>query len=377
MTSTVIVRYGELALKSEPVRKRFERCLINSIKRSLRNVTYTIRTERGRIFIDTTATAKTVKILSQLPGITSISPAVKTKADLDAIKVKVTTLAKKILKPGMSFAVRTTRIGEHAFSSRDINIAIGSYVLSLLNNLKVDLSHPDVEISIEIRDNDAYVFSKTVRGVGGLPVGTQGKVVAIFSGDKKDAIAAFMMLKRGCMVTPLILDAYDGIGNHRTGLTIAQAERLSLFGAATSLWLFPFKDLLNQVQKKTDSKFSFIIRRRCELRAAELVARRIAAEAVVTGDDAQSIAGIMLPNLHTIDAACQLPVLRPLSGLEVNEIKKIGVKIGLKLAKGSKLSHPLKGAVISAEEILEQEGIINVRKIIEDASEKIRKIEVR
>ncbi|MEM4201706.1 MAG: THUMP domain-containing protein, partial [Candidatus Hadarchaeum sp.] len=349
----------------------------NSIKRSLQNVTYAIRTERGRIFVDTNATVKTVKILSQIPGITSISPAVKTEADIDALKVKVTTLAKKLLKPGMSFAVRTTRIGEHAFSSRDVNIAIGSHILSILKNLKVDLSHPDVEISIEVRGNDAYVFSKTVQGVGGLPVGTQGKVVAILSGNKKDVIAAFMVLKRGCAVTPLILDAYDGINHRRTGFIIAQAKKLSLFGADTTIWLFPFKEVLDQIQKKTDSRSSFIIRRRCELRAAELVAERTAAEAVVTGDDAQSIAGTMLPNLHITDAACQLPVLRPLSGLEENEIKKIGAKIGLKLTKGSKLSRPVRIAVNSAEEILEKERIINVEKIIDDASKKIRKIEVR
>lgn len=377
MSSTIIIRYGELALKSEPVRRRFERALINSIKLSLKSIPYKIRTERGRIFVDTKTIAKTIKILAQIPGITSISPAVKTRADLDAIRDKVTPLAKKLLKPGMSFAVRTTRIGEHAFSSKDINVAIGSYVLSLVKNLKVNLSNPDVEISIEVRGNDAYIFSKTVEGVGGLPVGTQGRIVAILSGNKKDAIATFMMLKRGCAVTPLILDHYGGITHRQTRLAVSQAKRLSCFGADTSIWLFPFKDVLKHVQKKAEHRFSFVISKRCELRIAELIAKRVSAEAVVTGDDAKSIAEMGLSNLHTIDAACRLPVLRPLSCLEEDEIGKIGIKIGLKLAKNSKRRRTVTDTIITAEEILRQERIINVEKIIDDASKKIRKIEVR
>lgn len=375
MTSTIIVRYGELALKSEPVRKRFERSLINSIKRSLRETPHKIRTERGRIFVDTSATAKTIKILSQIPGITSISPAAMTVADLDAIKEKVTPIAKKMLKPGMSFAVRTTRIGEHSFSSRDINVAIGSHILSLQKDLKVNLTHPDVEISIEVRGNDAYIFSKTIEGIGGLPVGTQGRVVAILSGDKKDAVAAFMMLKRGCNVAPLIFDLYGSLTHRLTRHSLSQARKLSLLGADEYVWIFPLNHILNQVRKKTDGKFSFFIRRRCELRAAELIARKVSAEAIVVGDDAESIVEIMLPNLHLLDAACRLPVLRPLSCLEKNEIEKIGLKIGLKLAR--KRHRCEVDTVISVEKIIEQERKINVEKIIDGASKKIRKIEVR
>ncbi|MGQ9788785.1 MAG: tRNA sulfurtransferase [Candidatus Hadarchaeaceae archaeon] len=377
MAFTVIVRYGELALKSEPVRKRFEKTLINSIKRSLREIPHKIRNERGRIFVDTTAMAKTIKIISRIPGITSISPAVMTTAEIDAIKDKVTSIAKKILKPNMSFAVRTTRIGKHSFSSKDINVAIGSHILSLKKDVKVDLTHPDVVISIEVRGKDAYIFSETIEGIGGLPVGTQGRVVAVLSGNKRDAVAAFVILKRGCMITPLIFDINGDKNHHLTKQKVSQARKLSLFGADDSIWIFPLKQVLNLVQKKTDYKFYFFIRKRCELRAAEIIARKIAAEAVVTGDDAEYIAAMLLPKLNFIDAVCRLSVLRPLSCLEKDEIESIGLKIGLKMAKKSKHYRPVADDTISAEEILKQEMRINIEKIIDDASKKIRKIKVR
>ncbi|MGC8817196.1 MAG: tRNA sulfurtransferase [Candidatus Hadarchaeum sp.] len=375
MTSTVIVRYGELALKSEPVRRRFEKSLINSIERSLQELPHNLRTERGRIFVETTAAAKAVKILSQMPGITSVSPAIKTRAHLDDIKSKAIAMAKKILHPRMSFAVRTTRVGEHAFSSRDINVEIGSAILSRLKGLKVDLSHPDVEISIEVRGSDAYIFYKTVKGVGGLPVGTQGKTVAILSGGAKYAIAAFMMLKRGCNVALLFLNPLDQTTHQQAKRTISQAKKLSLFGADDSLLVFPFKKVLNRTLKNKDKKISSIIHKRCELRAASLIAKKIRAEAVVTGDDAETIKLLGLVNLPAIDAVCDVPVLRPLSFLDEDEIKDIGEKIGLRI-KSAK-SQPATGATVNAEEILKQENLINIEKVIEDASKKIRKIIIR
>jgi len=375
MSSTVIVRYGELALKSEPVRRRFERTLIESIENALGDIRHSIRTERGRIFIDTSSAARTTKILSRIPGITSLSPAVRTNASLDAIKIQAAKIAKKVLSQGMTFAIRTSRTGEHAFSSREVNVEVGSLVLSLIKGTKVDLSHPDVEISIEVRGNDAYVFSSTIRGVGGLPVGTQGKVLAILSGSMNDA-AAFLMLKRGCKVTPLFFDTTNRLSHPATKRVILQAKRLSLFGADDHLWVFPFRKILGLIQEKTDEKTSFFIRRRCELRAAEIVARKTAAEAIVTGDDAELIEGIMLTNLNAIDGVCKLAVLRPLSCMEEDEIKEICEKIGLKHANRA-LPHQAKiDVAINIEELLKLEKILNVEKIIDDASKKTKRIKV-
>jgi len=182
MWTTVIVRYGELALKSWPVRRRFERCLVSSINLVLEGLKYAIRRERGRIFIDTKSPAQVAKRLSKVPGIVSVSLATKVEAGMNEICGTALKVAKKVLAPGASFAVRTSRVGKHAFSSGDVNVKVGSAILSKVEDVRVDLSNPDHKISIEVRGSDAYVFTETVEGIGGLPVGTQGGVVALFRG---------------------------------------------------------------------------------------------------------------------------------------------------------------------------------------------------
>ena len=375
MPPTVIVRYGELALKSEPVRRRFEHALISSMKRTLGDLSYDIRVERGRIFVDTRSMTKVIKRLAQLPGITSLSPSNRTKANMDDIRTQAVKYAKKMLKPGMAFAVRTNRVGKHQFSSRDINIDIGSSILQIMKNVHVDLSSPDIAVSIEVRDEDAYIFVKTVEGVGGLPVGTQGRVVAIFSGTRNDAAAAFLMLKRGCTVYPLFLNHNDSLNDKTSRRVVSPAKKLTGFGSAGSLWSFPFKEVLTELRKKSDSRASFYACRRCALRAAEMVAKRVRAEAIVIGDDAKMIATQKLANLSSIDEACKMAVLRPLSGMDEQEIRRTTEKIGFKLSTDlPPLCPPPTGELISLEELRTLEKEMNIDAFIVGASKRIKKI---
>ena len=376
MLPTIIVRYGELALKSEPVRRRFEESLLNSIRHKLGDLRYNIRTERGRIFVDTASRTTVIKRLSRVPGITSLSPAVRTKANLDDIRTEAVRIAKKMLKPGMSFAVRTNRVGKHTFSSRDVNAKLGSSILSIMKNLKVDLISPDIEISIDIRGDDAYIFSNTVKGIGGLPVGTQGRVMAILSGSRNDVVAAYLVLKRGCAVSSLFLNPQDTLNNPAARRVILSAKKLAQFGSASVLWSFPFKRILTELRKKQVKKASIFIRERCKLRAAEMVAKRAGAEAIVIGDDAKVVEKMKLTNLGAIDADCKLAVLRPLSCMEENEIKEISEKIGLKTSAGFSPACSIPVGKIVSEELQTLEKLININKIIEDASKKIKKIKV-
>ncbi len=377
MPVTVIVRYGEIALKSGPVRRRFELALIESMKRVLIGLKYNIRFERGRIFVDTNSPATVIKRLAKVPGIISLSPSASTKANMHNIRTQTIKAAKKSLRAGMSFAVRTKRVGDHPFSSMDVNVKIGALILSKIKNMRVDLSDPDAEISIDIRGEDAYIYTKTVKGVGGLPIGTQGKVVTIFSGAWKEAAATFMMLKRGCKLVLLYLDP-GGKGNSiKTRRVIFAAKKLAEFDPTIKLWSIPFKEILIATGKKSVKRSAFYIFRRSALRASEILANRVRAEALVVDDDAKQLVKQRLLNTRMIDEASKLAVLRPLSGMGKKEIKQMAEKTGIKFHAGIRPYLSSSEEILILKNIRKLEEKINIYRIIEEASTKIRKMKIR
>lgn len=328
MAKTIIVRYGELALKSERVRRRFERCLIKNIELTLKGVKYKLMRERGRIFIDTSSAGAVVKRLTHVPGIVSVSPADRVDATIEAITSAVVPVVKGILSPEQSFAVRARRVGEHAFSSQDIGVAVGSAIQKVVPGARVDLSAPDLEVSIEVRGKNAYIFTETAAGVGGLPISTQGNVVALLSGGIDSSVAAFLMMKRGCGVFPLFFDNRPyGDGKDR-GRAIAMAKKLVEFNPKLELRVAPFGQILKAFIEKAPRRLTCVLCKRSMLRIAEKVAKKVKAESLVTGESLSRIAGQALTNLRVIDEACGLPVMRPLVGMNKADIERTARQIG-------------------------------------------------
>lgn len=328
MAKTIIVRYGELALKSERVRRRFERCLINNIKLALKGIDHKLTRERGRIFVNTRQVDSAVKRLTRVPGIVSVSPAVKVDATMNAIRSAAVKAAKKTLTSRKTFAIRARRVGKHAFSSQDVNIAVGSAVLNAMPDASVDLSAPDQEISIEIRDKKAYVFTTTMTGVGGLPVGSQGNVVALLSGGIDSPVAAYLMMKRGCSVFPIFFDNKPYTDDRARKRAIAVAKKLAEFSPRVEFRVVPFGRILRAFIEKPPRKLTCVLCKRAMLRIAEIFAERVKAEALVTGEVVGQVASQTIANLRVIDEACELPVMRPLIGMDKVEIERIARQIG-------------------------------------------------
>ncbi len=200
----ILVRYGEIGLKSRNVRRRFEKKLISNIEDAfLRNKTEcSVGSEWGRIYVYTENVDEGVNVLKNIFGIVSVSPVIESSSDLNDICKKSVDYSKKIIKKGQSFAVRSRRTGSHPYSSMDVAVKVGSTILDSIKNVSVNLSNPDVEIFVEVRNNKAYIFSKKILGPGGMPLGTQGKVAA-FMNDEKSVVAAWLLMKRGCDVIPV------------------------------------------------------------------------------------------------------------------------------------------------------------------------------
>ena len=207
---TVIVRYGELFLKSGPVSRNFENALIGSIRLCLGKRKYAIRRERGRIFIECRGADAVAKKIARLPGVTSTSPAIATSAETGEMIRAAVQLARGVLRHGKSFAVRARRHGKHPFTSMEINAKIGAAILKKIDGVRVNLASPEVEIHVEIRGDRAFVYTDIIPGTGGLPLGTQGRIVALMTGDMQDALAAYLMMKRGAVVIPLFVHSGTG-----------------------------------------------------------------------------------------------------------------------------------------------------------------------
>jgi thiamine biosynthesis protein ThiI len=205
-----LIRYNELGLKSPKVRTRFQNQMIKNIENKFLDAKLDcfIDSDWGRIYSTTEDKAQGLKMLRTVFGISSISPVLKYSDALDEITDAAVEYAKKLLKPNQSFALRTRRTGQHKFTSQDVAVHVGDAILSKLKdkNLSVNLTKPDVEIFIEVRMKSSFIFSETFSGPGGLPLGTQGKVISIFT-DENSYIASWLMMKRGCRTYPVIFKA--------------------------------------------------------------------------------------------------------------------------------------------------------------------------
>ena len=199
----VLVRYAEMGLKSRAVRKRFENILIENMMSALagESIEGIVSTEQGRVFVQTDQIDRAAKALSRVFGVSSVSPVIKTTSELGDMRRAIAAYSLGLMEDGKSFAVRARRTGEQPYTSMELAKELGSavWLANEPKHPKVDLTRPDLEFFAEVRDKRGYIFSQYIDGPGGLPMGSQGRVVALLE-KESDAVAAWLIMKRGCRV---------------------------------------------------------------------------------------------------------------------------------------------------------------------------------
>lgn len=211
----IIMRYGEIGLKQNITRRIFENTLIKNIKKSLQkqNIEFEIERKRARNYVISNQIEDCIKILSKIFGITSFSPAFKTNIDKKSLKKITLNIIENKITENTSFALKVNRTGTHDFTSRDIAVFLGD-VIQKKTKAAVNLSNPDITLFVEIIDKTAFLFFEKISGAGGLPLNTQGRILAYI--DSKEAIlAAWFLMRRGCMPIFLINKKilYDKVEN--------------------------------------------------------------------------------------------------------------------------------------------------------------------
>jgi thiamine biosynthesis protein ThiI len=217
----ILIRYAELGLKSERVRSRFLSRLLEDVSSRLTSerIEHLLKSERGRIFLETDKINSAVEILRKIPGIYSISVATEAPSDIEGLMDALSNYSRNRLKDAMTFGIKVKKSVEMDISSRDIAVMGGSAVCSHLDeeSVRVDLKDPDIWFEIEIRRDHAYLFTERIKGMGGMPSSTQGKVLLYLpdrktiSGTARESggralLSKKMMLRRGCRVIPALFE---------------------------------------------------------------------------------------------------------------------------------------------------------------------------
>lgn len=203
--TTFLLRYGEIGIKSRSVRRRFEDKLEANLKQAFaaRGVTAVIDRTWGRFFLESPDEAAARDVISRTFGLVHGSPVAVVDADLDAIEAEVRQLSPDHVEAGDTFAIRARRTGDHDFGSPDVGERAGAAVLDEVPEAEVDLDDPDREIHVEVRDADAFVFTQFIEAPGGLPRGSQGRIVVPIEGPRGPA-TAWLAMRRGAEVHAIL-----------------------------------------------------------------------------------------------------------------------------------------------------------------------------
>ncbi len=380
----IIVRYGEIGVKSPVVRKRFEKKLISNIKVL---IDCKIDINQGRIFLYPDNNDEALKSLKKIFGIVSFSPTLKTKTNNEIIKKAVQSYIKELIvegkfDPKKTFAVKCRRVGTHNFSSREMAGFCGAAVIEI-TNAPVDLSNPDFTLYIEVRDDDTYIFHQKIKGAGGLPIGTQGRMVALVSGGIDSPVATYLMMKRGCDITMVNFNNHPFTsGSNEKIIKIYNKLKEYSSGSELKLLQVDYGEFLKKCTDQAPPRMTCVLCKSGMYQIAEKIAKQEKALAIIDGSSVGQVASQTLPNILATRYSTSMPVLSPLIGLDKLEISDIAEKIGTFQYSilpdsdcGAAPKHPETNAVL--KKVLEVQNDIKMDAEIEKILSTLHKVDTQ
>lgn len=379
----IIVRYGEIGVKSPVVRKRFEKKLISNIKVL---IDCKIDINQGRIFLYPEDFEDALKSLKKIFGIVSYSPTFKTKTDHETIKKAVQFYIDELIEKGefdpkKTFAVKCRRVGEHSFSSRDMAGFCGAAVIET-TNAPVNLSNPDFTLYIEVRDDDTYIFHEKIKCAGGLPIGTQGRMISLVSGGIDSPVATYLMMKRGVDITIVNFNNHPFTsGSNEKVIKIYNKLKEYASGSDLRLLQVDYGEFLKKCTEDAPPRMTCVLCKSGMYQIAEKIAKQENALAIIDGSSVGQVASQTLPNILATRHSTSMPVLSPLIGLDKLEISEIAEKIGTfqystlpDSGCGAAPKHPETNAVL--DKVLEVQKEIEMDSEIEKVLSTLHKIDL-
>lgn len=311
---------GEIGTKSARTRRRFLRTLTGNVRAALRRrgVQAQVESQWSRLLVRADDPEAAAAVLGRVFGLHSVSDASMVRfASLDGL-VGAAAEAFRDRVVGRTFAVRARRSGEHPFRSIDVAVALGEALRP--GSAGVDLGDPEVEVALEIVDDTAYLVLERCPGAGGLPVGVGGRAVALFSGGFDSPVATWMAMRRG-MALDLVTCDLGGCGQVDAALEVARGLVDAWApGVEPRAHVVDLAPAVAALRARVEPGIRQVVLKRAMYRAGTIVAERLGAEALVTGEALGQVSTQTVRNLAVTEDAAGVPVLRPLIGMDKEEI---------------------------------------------------------
>jgi len=331
LKSTILVRYGEIALKGRN-RNVFEQQLQQNLKGALSMVEETaVERLHGRLLV-TGPQEKHDQMLSRLKrvfGVVSLSSVQRTPLELDKIKAGVGELVAAALPGNKSFKVDSRRSNkDFPYTSPQLNSEIGAFLQQTYPDLEVDLHNPGFTLFLEIGYEEAFIYLDRVAGPGGLPVGVSGKALLLLSGGIDSPVAGWLALKRGLELEALHFHSFPFTGQRSLQKAEDLCRRLALFGRRVPLHEINVAAIQKEIKDKCPQQLAITLLRRMMFRLAEALSVERGLGALVTGESLGQVASQTMESLQAIDASTGMLVLRPLITMDKLEIIARSEEIG-------------------------------------------------
>jgi len=379
----ILIRYGEIHLKGQN-RPYFERLLMGEIRNAVKKFPgATVERGDGRYYVENFDEADgedIIAALSKVFGVHSLTPAYEVEKDIDAIAAEaIRQMDEYILENGKkSYKVDTKRSDKRfPMKSNEISAEIGGRILEHDPSLVVDIHKPEMRVFVEIRDKAAYVYTKVIPGQGGMPIGSNGKAMLLISGGIDSPVAGHMVAKRGVRLSAVHYYSFPYTSERARDKVIELTKQVAAYAGEIKLHLVHFTDIQMAIYEKCPHQHLTLIMRRFMMRIADRLARESGMQAVVTGESIGQVASQTIESLAVTDSVVELPVFRPLIGMDKIEIIERAQQIGT--YETSILpyedcctvfvpKHPTTRP--NMESIIKSESVLDVDALIEDALSK-------
>ena len=389
MERVLLVRYAEIHLKGLN-RPFFERLLVDRIKQALHPVAARVEREQGRIFVYGVGEedlSDSMDKLQRVFGIHSISSACCVDKAWDAIREAAIAEAKPYADENESLTFKCfARRSDKRFpmTSEQLCRELGHELLEAYPNLSVDVHHPKLSVTVEIRQQNAFVYTNEIMGAGGMPVGSNGKAMLLISGGIDSPVAGYMIAKRGVLLDAVHFYSYPYTSERARDKVIELTKLVSRYAGTINLYLVPFTDIQLTIYDKCPSTETTVLMRRLMMKIAERIAKDTGSLALITGESIGQVASQTIESLCVTDDAVSMPVFRPLIGFDKEEIIDKAQKIGT--FETSILpyedcctvfvpKHPVTKPKV--DRLRESEALVDFEPMIEEAIAKTEKMIIR
>ena len=327
MERVIMIKYGELSTKKGNI-NFFIGTLYKNIKDKLKNYHVNIYKDISRMYIefDDQDLTQILKKINNIFGLHEYVVAYKIDSDVEKIKSTVLEIVKN--QKFQTFKVETKRSNKKfPISSLDFSKEIGGLILKNIDNIKVDVHHPDLLLHIEIRNTNTYIYMNHYEGLGGYPNGTLGKGMLMLSGGIDSPVAGYLSLKRGIILEAVYFEAIPHTSIEARNKIISLTKKLAKYTNKIKLHIIPFTEIQESIYKNIDSEYCITIMRRMMYRIMEDLVKARKAQIIINGESIGQVASQTLTSMQVINNVTNYPVIRPVACLDKLEIIDIAKKI--------------------------------------------------